>query len=152
MTSQTLIESPVMSLPCEVDAERLHRVAEKYGLDIVVVFGSRAKGRAVPGSDIDVAVRFVKRDWGNVEVEMDLIGELVEAITGDGDVDVAFLNGASPLFLYHVACNALLLYEERPGIFALFQSYAARRYYDSQKFYAAQDRYLKERYGAKSAS
>ena len=130
------------------DREKLAEIAQKYGLDLIVIFGSQVQGRAVPGSDVDVAVRFVRRDWGDVNRELDLIGELAGAIEGDGDLDVAFLNGASPLLLYQVACTGVPLYEKDPGDFALFQSYAARRYYDSQKFFEAQDRYLRERYGS----
>lgn len=130
------------------DREKLAEIAQKYGLDLIVIFGSQVQGRAVLGSDVDVAVRFVRRDWGDVNRELDLIGELAGAIEGDGDLDVAFLNGASPLLLYQVACTGVPLYEKDPGDFALFQSYAARRYYDSQKFFEAQDRYLRERYGS----
>jgi predicted nucleotidyltransferase len=131
-----------------VDRERLSEIAHQYGLDLIVIFGSQARGRDVPGSDTDVAVRFVQREWGNVDLELDLFGDLVEAIESDGDLDVAFLNGAAPLLLYQVACTGVPLYERTPGDFALFQSYAARRYYDSQKFFVAQDRYLRERYGS----
>ena len=125
---------------------RLTEIAHKYGLDLVVLFGSQAGGRAVPGSDIDVAVRFIRRDWGNFDLELDLMAELMEAIRGDGDLDVAFLNGAAPMFLYQVAASGKLIYERNPGEFAQFRSYAARRYYDSEKFFKAQDRFLKERF------
>ena len=132
----------------EVDEGKLDDVARRYGLDLVVVFGSQTRGRAVPDSDVDVAVRFQRRPWGDVDRELDLIGELVAAITGDGDLDVAFLNGAGPLLLFQVACTGKLLYEKTPGTFALFRSYAARRYYDHRKFFEWQDRYLQRHYGS----
>jgi predicted nucleotidyltransferase len=128
------------------DKESLSAIAHRYNLDLIVIFGSQVRGRDVSGSDVDVAVRFVRREWGNVDLELDLLGDLGEAI--EGDLDVAFLNGAAPLLLYQVACTGVPLYEQTPGDFALFQSYAARRYYDSQKFFAAQDRYLRENYGS----
>jgi predicted nucleotidyltransferase len=109
-------------------------------------FGSQVQGQARPGSDIDVAVRWIRRDWEDVERELALIGELTEAIWGDGDIDVSFLNGASPFLLFEVACSGVPLYERQPGGFILFQSYAARRYYDQQKFSDLQAKYLKERY------
>ncbi len=130
------------------DREKLSEIARCYDLDLIVIFGSQVQGREVPGSDVDVAVRFVQREWRNVDLELNLLGDLVEAIESDGDLDVAFLNGAAPLLLYQVACTGVPLYERTPGDFALFQSYAARRYYDSQKFFAAQDRYLREHYGS----
>ena len=81
---------------------------------MVVVFGSQATGRAVPGSDVDVAVRMMHRDWDDPEVELNLIGELAGAIGGDGDVDVAFLNGASPLLLFEVARSGIPIYQREP--------------------------------------
>lgn len=131
----------------QTDTARLAEIAQKYGLDLIIVFGSQVEGRAVPGSDIDVAVRFIRRDWGNFDLELDLIAELTAAIRGDGDLDVAFLNGASPMLLYQVAATGKVLYERQAGDFAQFCSYAARRYYDSEKFFKAQDQYLKERFG-----
>ncbi|MFQ6015086.1 MAG: nucleotidyltransferase domain-containing protein [Anaerolineae bacterium] len=131
----------------EADREKLAEIARKYDLDLVVLFGSRVKGRAVPGSDVDLAVRFVKRDWGNVDLELDLIGELNQAVGGQGEIDVAFLNGASPLLLFEVACSGDPLYQREPDTFTLFKSYAALRYYDHNKFFDLEDKYLKERYG-----
>lgn len=130
----------------QVKKTRLTEITHKYGLDLIVLFGSQATGRVIPGSDIDVAVRFIRRDWGNFDLELDLIAELMEAIRGDGDLDVAFLNGAAPMLLYQVAATGKLIYERNPGDFAQFRSYAARRYYDSEKFIKAQDRFLKERF------
>jgi len=130
----------------EVNGQKLTDIAHRYGLDLIVVFGSQAQGKARPGSDIDVAVRWLRRDWEDVERELALIGELTEVIWGDGDLDVSFLNGASPLLLFEVACSGVPLYERQPGDFNLFQSYAARCYYDQRKFAELQGEYLKERY------
>ena len=130
----------------KVNRQKLTEIARRYELDLVIVFGSQAQGQARPGSDIDVAVRWISRDWEDVERELALIGELTEAIWGDGDLDVSFLNGASPVLLFEVACSGLPLYESQPGDFILFQSYAARCYYDQSKFADLQDKYLKERY------
>jgi predicted nucleotidyltransferase len=132
----------------KVNNQKLTEVARRYDLDLVIVFGSQAQGQARPGSDIDVAVRWIRRDWEDVEGELALIGELTEAIWGDGDIDVSFLNGASPLLLFEVACSGVPLYERQPGGFTLFQSYAARRYYDQSKFADLQGKYLKERYAS----
>lgn len=130
----------------EVNSQKLAEVARRYGLDLIIVFGSQTRGQAHPGSDIDVAVRWIHRDWKNLDRELALIGELTEAIWGDGDLDVSFLNGASPLLLFEVACSGVPLYERQPGDFNLFQSYAARCYYDQCKFADLQGEYLKERY------
>ena len=40
-----------------MDKSRLKRVSHSYHLDLIVLFGSQAKGRARADSDLDVAVR-----------------------------------------------------------------------------------------------
>jgi len=51
----------------QVNNQKLVEIAHRYDLDLVVVFGSQAQGQARPGSDIDVAVRWIRRDWEDVE-------------------------------------------------------------------------------------
>jgi predicted nucleotidyltransferase len=131
----------------QVDAKKLQRIARQYYLDLIVLFGSQAKGQAQSGSDLDVAVRWTKRSRRGIARELALVGELVDAIRGDGDLDVVFLNGASPMLLFEVARSGIVLYERRPGDFMQFQSYAARRYDDNTKFFKLQEAYLKKRYG-----
>lgn len=131
-----------------VDAEQLTDIAQRYGLDMVVIFGSQVSGQIWAGADIDVAVRMQRRAWGDWECELELIGELTEAITGDGDLDVAFLNGASPLLLFEVASSGVVLYQAQPTTFAQFQSYAARRYDDSHKFFKLRRKHLEEKYAS----
>lgn len=128
-----------------MDEAKIREIVERYDLDLIVVFGSQVTGRTQPDSDIDLAVRWVRRPWNDPDRELALVGELTEAIWGDGDLDVSFLNGADPLFLFEVASDGQALYEQRPGGLIEFQSYAARRYYDAQKFFDRQWKDLKER-------
>lgn len=136
-----------------VKQREVSRIALQYGLDLVVLFGSRAEGRAGPGSDIDLAVRKTGSrsldDWEDeTDDDLALIGELVSAVQAkDGDVDVVFLDRASPLLQFHVARHGKLLYEAGPLVFTRFKSYAARLFDDSRKFYEAQRRYLTSEFG-----
>ena len=50
----------------QVNNQKLTEIALGYDLDLVIVFGSQAQGQARPGSDIDVAVRWIRRDWEDV--------------------------------------------------------------------------------------
>ena len=68
----------------QVNSQRLAEIAQRYDLDLVIVFGSQAQGQARPGSDIDVAVRWIRRDWEDVERELALIGELEEYLEKPG--------------------------------------------------------------------
>jgi len=128
----------------QVDRERLKPIAQRFNLDLIVLFGSRAKGRAVSGSDVDVAVRAIQRPWGDWNWEFEVEAALSEAIRGDGgEVEVVFLNGASPLLMFEVASSGQALYEKEWGVFSDFRSYAARVYYDNEPRFRRLAEYLR---------
>lgn len=128
------------------DTEKLKDIARRYDLDLIVLFGSRAKERARDSSDVDLAVRARRRPWGDADWELGLIGDLAGAVDVDSELDVAFLNGADPLLLFEVARDGVLLFEAQPVGFAQFCSYAARRYEDNQRRRDRQRRYLETKY------
>ena len=131
----------------KIDRERLNEIAQQFGLDLIVLFGSRVKGRIVPGSDVDIAVRAVKRPWGDWNWEFEVADALSNALQGDGgEVDVVFLNGAAPLLVFEVAQSGQALFEKEWGTFSDFRSYAARVYYDNEPRFRRQAQYLKEKF------
>lgn len=125
-----------------VDEKLVKRVARKYGLDLVVLFGSHVSGRARAGSDVDVAVR---RQPGRLEADslrLEVAAALERAFPEAAEVDVVFLNEAGSLLLFQVATTGRALYERQPMLFWQFQSYAARRYDDDYKYRLRRDAYL----------
>ena len=97
-------------------ADNLRKYFEKEGVEFAYLFGSRAVGREHPDSDYDLAVRwpepFDAIDGFNVAVRME--GELAHLC--DGEVDLVFLNMASPLLTFEVIRHGKILYshdEER---------------------------------------
>jgi predicted nucleotidyltransferase len=134
--------------------KRIADVAQQFDLEFVVLFGSRAKGRAVDRSDIDLAVMSARRGEHEKqgpeqdERHFSIIADLESALAGTfGEVDVTFVNGAGPLIQYAIAKSGIPLFEHRPGTFIQFQSLAARRYEDSLKYFRAQSEYLQRKYG-----
>ena len=136
-----------------ISQAQIGKVARRYHLDLIVLFGSRAKGHARASSDVDVAVRAFKPGWiGKRRVprwkwNLDVIGAVSSAVDDRRDVDVAFLNRATPLFMFEVARYGKLLYERKSGDFAVFRSYAARRYDDNAKFFWLTRQYLEKHFG-----
>jgi predicted nucleotidyltransferase len=131
----------------ETDRRRLDEIAQQFGLDLIVLFGSHAKGRMVPGSDVDIAVRAVKRPGGDWNWEFEVADALSSTLQEDGgEVDVVFLNGAAPLLMFEVARSGQVLFEKEWGTFSDFRSYAARVYYDNESRFRRQAQYLKERF------
>lgn len=129
----------------QIDHERLTEIARQFGLDLIVLFGSHAKGRARLGSDVDLAVRAFKRPWGDWQWEFAVEAALAKTVkTESGEVEVAFLNGAPSLLMFEVACSGQVLYEQTQGVFSDFKSYAARRYYDDEPRFRRQADYVRK--------
>ena len=130
----------------QIDSARLNEIAQQFGLDLIVLFGSHAKGRARPGSDVDIAVRAIQRPWDDWKWEFEVEAALSDAIQAEGEVDTVFLNGASPLLMFQVASTGQALFEKEWGVFSDFKSYAALRYYDDEPRRERQTDYLKSHY------
>lgn len=121
----------------------IEEVCREFDLDLVVLFGSRAKGCATPESDSDVAVRR-RRDPIPEDLHGDLAAALSEA-TGLPEVDLVDLRRASPLLLIGVATDGRALFEAEPGTFNLFRVYAWKLWLDDEQTLRKFDvRYLRE--------
>ncbi|MBI4618484.1 MAG: nucleotidyltransferase domain-containing protein [Planctomycetes bacterium] len=113
----------------------LRAIARKYRLDAVVLFGSRARGDAKPGSDFDVCVS-APRLRGN---EAELAGDLIETL-GE-DVDLCLLERIGPSLLLSVALEGKLLWGRRDR-FDRMRLSALRQWQDSRKYVEAVSAYL----------
>ena len=129
----------------KVSQKRLKQLARQHGLDLVVLFGSQASGRAHTGSDVDVAVRIKPGRTLSADARLALAGDFDSVFPDAALVDVSFLNEAGSLLLYEVATRGRPLYERAPLSFWQFQSYAARRYDDDYKYRLRREAYLERR-------
>ena len=136
----------------KIDKARLRQVVEGYQLDLIVLFGSYAKGAARVNSDMDFAVRTTRPDFARREVgreaawKMDLLTDLSAVIEAPEGIDMVLLNGADSLLLFEVARYGIPVYQQESTTFQQFQSYAARRFYDDAKFRRWEWEYLKRRF------
>ena len=149
----------------QIDLSELRQVAERYELDLIVLFGSYAKGRARRGSDMDIAVHTTQKsplyppfekggrgDFGQGNPsseafwEMDLIADLSRIIPTPEGIDLVILNQVdSATLLYEVSAYGIPIYQRESMAFHQFRSYAARRFYDDAKFRRWGWEYLKRR-------
>ena len=103
----------------------IEHLALKYSLDLVIMFGSRARGEARADSDTDIAVR------GALELSRD--DELTIATELDHlypNVDLCDVRKASPLLLGAIGQDAKILYQSREGLFEEFKIFAWNQYMD----------------------
>lgn len=105
-------------------------LAEKYGITLLILFGSQATGKTHAGSDADLA--FVsKRKLSPREISecaFDL-SSLVEF----SRIELIDVRDAPPLLLKNIATAGIVVYEAEPQIFARFRIYAIKCFMEAQK-------------------
>jgi len=132
----------------ELDIDKLkaktEKIAKKYNLQLVILYGSFAKNLARQTSDIDIAV--LGKQKISFEEEIGLNGEFmsVAAKLRVKDVDVKSLHNASPFFRYQVMKDGILLYGDIHQ-FNTFKLYAIRFFQETGKFRNLRDLMLKKR-------
>ncbi len=95
------------------------------GLDLLILFGSRARGNARPGADWDFGYL--------ADAAADIPGLLaaqVEALEDDR-IDLVDLDRASGLLRYRAARDELLVYEATPELFDRYRLQAAQFWCDN---------------------
>lgn len=108
-----------------------HQLAKKYGLLLVVKFGSRAKGNHRSNSDIDIA--YLAEPSLSLEDETKLSTDLAEILRGK--IDLADIRQASPLLRYHIFRYGQSIYERQTGLFAEHFTRSLRIYEETLPLY-----------------
>lgn len=115
--------------------EELKKVAEKYGLKLLVLFGSSVTGKTHKESDLDVA--YLSARTLTIREEAELIVKL-GPILKSNLVDLANISLASPLLLYALAQDGKALYESNPFEFYNLRAYAFKRYIEAAPIFQLQ--------------
>jgi predicted nucleotidyltransferase len=125
----------MITTPSDRFAERVEDLrAVAPSVELVVLFGSVARGRSRPDSDLDVAVRC------DGYADLDALYLLLAPRLGTSLLDLVELRRTGSLLAFQVARHGRLLYERDPGAFRSFQSLASRRYCDTDKLRRSQRR------------
>jgi predicted nucleotidyltransferase len=103
-------------------------------VQLVVLFGSVARGRSRPDSDLDIAALC------DGPADLDALYVLLAPRLAADVLDLTDLRRAGSLLAFQVARHGRLLYERDPGAFHSFQSLASRRFCDTDKLRRAQRR------------
>jgi len=98
-------------------------LAEKYGLKLIVLFGSRARGDERKKSDFDIA--YLSSESINFNEENKMAVDLYD-ILKTIDVDLVNLSHASPLLLKKIVEESAVLYEIEESLFNNLYLYAMR--------------------------
>ncbi|HEY3241833.1 MAG TPA: nucleotidyltransferase domain-containing protein [Phycisphaerae bacterium] len=108
------------------DTSKLRACVDRFGIDLVVVYGSRARGDALERSDLDVAVQLSRRvrDFqGQAKVEHALWHSL---LCPDLDLQMVIMNEADPILMAVIAEEGRLVCEREAGRWQLQRFWAAQ--------------------------
>lgn len=115
--------------------KRIEKIAQKNSLKFVILYGSQARQRARPGSDLDLAI------LGEKEIGFKgtllLFNEFSELFSGQ-ELDVKSLHHVDPLFRYLVVRDGILLYGNKTD-YLEFKAYAFRDYTESASLFHLQE-------------
>lgn len=121
------MNAKIPTLPTE---KELLPIAKKFGVRLVVLFGSVARGKTHEESDIDVGVLMERVPTFNQRLKLwQALCELFQA-----EIDLAILNHPKPLFGFRVASEGKVLFESAAQEWEKWKSYAVRYYWDTAKF------------------
>jgi uncharacterized protein len=119
-----------------LDRQALGVMAREHGLDLIVLFGSTARGRRREGSDMDIAIQFVGSCPQPLTLEQEAMASdaLFRALRPRCELDVVLLNGASPLLRWNVAQHGIPLHAASPSHWVSYRIRAHREYEDTARF------------------
>ena len=116
----------------QTQKQKIKEIAGKYQLKLVLLFGSQSSGYIHKESDVDVA--YLPEKSLDFEKEYRLNYEFTKIFQTD-KVDTVDLRKASPLLLYAVFQNPIILFQENDLVFPLYRAYVFKRYIEAKSFY-----------------
>ena len=105
------------------------------------LFGSLAKAKPKPLSDVDIAV-YLNSGTHIVESKLAILGKLIDILQTD-EVDLVVLNNADLPLVINILKNKKLIVDKSQFSRHIFESLMMRKYFDFSVFESAQ---LKRRY------
>lgn len=117
------------------------RLAENYGLELILLFGSQSRGDLNPESDIDIAV-YGNEVLGEIK-KIGIIYELCKMLDSD-KIDLVDIKTASPLLKKEIFMNYTILYLKNPMLLYQLELVSMYEFKESAILYQMRHEKLKE--------
>jgi predicted nucleotidyltransferase len=127
--------------------KQVRQIAERYGLSLIVLFGSRAELRDNKQSDVDVAYMTDETAGKKLSFEDELaLAREFEVLFKAPRADIIRLTNTSPLFMYMILQDGVILFEKESALFPEMYTYALKRFEDNMPLYRQRFEYLRNYY------
>lgn len=120
------------------NSRSLEELAARYGIRLILRFGSTVSGAMHPQSDVDLAVLF--QDGTLSFHKLAEIHHGLQECFPEHDVDLSVINRADPLFLKKIMERCAMLYGSHRDLHQL-RIYAFKRYQDHRRYLELERRY-----------
>jgi predicted nucleotidyltransferase len=121
---------------------KIKKLAEKYGLSLVLLFGSRAAGKIHVRSDFDVA--YLSKSSLDLYEEAKLICDLMPIFHSE-KVDIVNLKKAPPLLMKRIFDQHQVLFCADNAQYFAYQMYALKRYIEAKPLLNLKSDYVHNR-------
>lgn len=115
-----------------VKKEIFKKIASRYKLKLLLLFGSRVTGNVHEESDFDIAYLSAKnlslKDEARLTVDL-------SPIVKSEKIDLVNLKTASPLLLYGITGEAEILFTKDDLLFPSLRAYAFKKYIEGRPLY-----------------
>ena len=92
------------------------------------LFGSLAKGKLRPLSDVDIAV-YLAAPLSFSDVKLDILGKLIDILHTD-EIDLVVLNTADLPLAMNILKNKVVVVDKDPFVRHIYESLTMRKYFD----------------------
>ena len=122
-----------------MDHQRLGAIARRYGIRLLLQFGSTVSGTSHGRSDVDVGVLLEQPTLSLHDYSE--LGHELQSLLPERQVDLVVLNRADPLLLKQVSEACVRLYGSEREL-QRFKLLAFKRYQDHRPYFEMERRYV----------
>ena len=130
-----------MVMNLKINKGKIKEIAQKYNLEMVLLFGSQVNGRTKPDSDIYIA--YSAQKLLSTDEKIGLNNELCDLFHKD-IVDQVDIRNANPLLLHEISTNSQLLFGKEID-YIKFRTRAFRVFIDSESLFKLKESLIKKR-------
>lgn len=127
----------------DIDKNKINQIAEKFDLELLVLFGSQVDKDVskLPDSDVDIAYQSSRKLTGKEMINLNC--ELMDVFKNDR-VDMVNLKSANPLLMHQISKKCKLIYGKKLD-FLNFKALAFRLYIDHLDLFDLESKLIRRR-------